>query len=87
MPQVTNVYQQPISYMGHQNVTTVGGWIGWLLLDYILPIIGAIIMLVSSTDESAKNYAKAKIFFVIAAVVIVMFFAFMLGGIGFLSDY
>ena len=46
------------------NVTTsVGGWIGWILLISFLNIIGVLIMLCATKDESAKNFAKAYLVF------------------------
>ena len=38
--------------------TTTLGWIGWQLLEAFLPLIGLIIMLIFSEDETVKNYAK-----------------------------
>ena len=51
-------------------VTTAGGWFGWSLLCGILPIIGALIMMSSAKDPSAKNFAKAMI--IVQAVTFVL---------------
>lgn len=54
--------QQPMGYVPpayqQEPVTTIGGWFGWSLLIGFLPLIGAIIMLCTVKDPSAKNYAK-----------------------------
>lgn len=42
-------------------ITSIGGWFGWTLLCGFLPIIGAIIMLNCSKDQTAKNFAKLMI--------------------------
>ena len=51
--------------------TSVGGWIGWLVLCSFLPIIGQIIMICSAKDDSTKNYAKAQLIF--TAIVVVLY--------------
>lgn len=62
------------SYAMQQNrkITGIGEWIGWILLCSFLPIIGQIIMLCTSDDESVKNYAKANLIFSAIAFVIIM---------------
>ena len=55
---------QPTGYipMSQQRVITSPlGWLGWSFLCGILPIIGAIIMLNVTKDQTAKNYAKLMI--------------------------
>ena len=52
------------------NTTSVGGWIGWMLLIGFLPLIGLIIMALAATDPSAKNFAKANLL-VIAIITII----------------
>lgn len=44
-------------------------WIGWQLLEMI-PLIGLLIMLIFSEDESVKNYAKARLILSLVAIVI-----------------
>lgn len=51
--------------------TSVGGWFGWSLLYGFLPLIGAIIMLCTVKDPSAKNYAKLIV--IMQAIVIVIY--------------
>ena len=58
-------YAQP-----QQNVTSVGGWIGWILLCMFVPIIGVIVMLCTTKDPSAKNYAKLSLIMMIIGIVI-----------------
>ena len=41
-----------------REVTSAGGWFCWFLLLSFVPIIGTIIMLCSTKDPTAKNYAK-----------------------------
>ena len=60
-----NSYAQP-----QENVTSVGGWIGWILLCIFVPIIGVIVMLCVTKDPSAKNYAKLSLIMMIIGVVI-----------------
>lgn len=52
--------------------TSVGGWFGWHVLCWILPLIGTIIMLCSVKDPSAKNYAKVMLIMQIISIVIVI---------------
>ncbi|MGN1132931.1 MAG: zinc-ribbon domain-containing protein [Oscillospiraceae bacterium] len=61
-------YQQPA--MPVQQVTGMGGWIGWLLLASFLPLIGTIIALCCSNDQSVKNWAKANL--IITAIILVL---------------
>lgn len=90
--QYQNNYQninQPV-YNTQNNVTSVGGWIGWTLLISFLNIIGVIIMLVATKDPSAKNFAKAYlIFFAICAglAIVILLFAVMIGAIAGASDF
>lgn len=55
-------------------ITSTGGWFGWLLLCSVLPIIGPIIMLSSSQDETAKNYAKLMIILQAISIVCSLIF-------------
>lgn len=52
--------------------TTVGGWFGWYLLCYVLPLIGTIIMLCTVKDPSAKNYAKVMLIMQIISLILVI---------------
>ncbi len=83
MPQYAQQFANP--YAPVQKSTTILGWIGWILLCGVLPLIGPIIMACVSNDESAKNYAKATLIFYILAFGI----AFVLGlmGIDLLSSF
>ena len=51
-------------------VTSVGSWIGWLLLCSFFPLIGVIVMLCTVKDPSAKNYAKLFLIMMIVGMVI-----------------
>lgn len=43
--------------------TSIGGWFGWLLLCWLLPLIGPIILACADTNDTAKNYGKLHIIF------------------------
>lgn len=62
-----------------EDETTVGGWIGWMLLCSILPIIGQIIMLCCAKNKTIKNYAKANLILVAIAFVLVIFLVAIVG--------
>ena len=63
----------------HQEVTTAGGWFGWMMLCGMLPSIGAIIMLNVTKDQSAKNFAKMYLIVQIIGIVLyVVFLALVL---------
>lgn len=74
------VYAQPApnvnmyNVVSQQTATTVGGWIGWILLCSFLPLIGIIITICCANDESVKNWAKATL--VIAAVTCLLYILF-----------
>ncbi|MCD7741849.1 MAG: zinc-ribbon domain-containing protein [Ruminococcus sp.] len=73
--QPNNVYQQAAVPMYQplpieDKHTGILGWIGWLLLCSILPVIGQIIAICASSDKSVKNYAAANL--ILAAVVAVI---------------
>ncbi|MCQ2417074.1 MAG: hypothetical protein MJ071_04595 [Oscillospiraceae bacterium] len=53
-----------------RQITTVGGWFGWTMLLGFLPIIGAVIMMLTSKDETAKNYAKLMLILQIVGIVL-----------------
>ncbi len=58
--------------VNNNEVTTVGGWFGWQLLISVLGLIGIIIVLCVSRDQSAKNFAKASLIWMAIAVVLVI---------------
>ena len=78
-PVYTNVSVTPAS-----QPTSVLGWIGWMMLIGILPVIGIIIMALASTDPSAKNFAKANLLLMLIALIIALIAvgAMLLLGIG-----
>ncbi|HAG13401.1 MAG TPA: hypothetical protein DCG49_06010 [Ruminococcus sp.] len=51
-------YSMPVQT---REITSPGQWFGWLLLMGVLPIIGAVIVMKSSRDQTAQNYAKLVI--------------------------
>ena len=57
--------------VANNNTTSTGGWFGWQLLEALLPIIGIILMLCVSNDDSVKNYAKARLIWCAVAIVLV----------------
>lgn len=58
--------------------TSTAGWFGWQALIAFLGIIGIIILLCTTRDESAKNYAKASLIWCVIALVLLVI-AFALG--------
>ena len=57
----------------HTNETTsTAGWFGWQALIAFLGIIGIIILLCTTRDESAKNYAKASLIWCVIALVLLV---------------
>ena len=58
--------------------TSVGGWIGWFILCSIFPLLGQLIML-TSKDRSAKNYAKAQLILIAIGIGIICLLVFGLG--------
>lgn len=52
--------------------TSVGGWIGWLLLCSFIPLIGQIIVMCCAKDDSTKNWAKAQLIMTVIGVVLVL---------------
>lgn len=81
--------QQPMGYVPpafqQEPITTVGGWFGWSLLIGFLPLIGAIIMLCSVKDPSAKNYAKLIV--IMQAIFIALYVALIALGVAASSSY
>ena len=64
-------------------VTSPLGWFGWMMLCSFLPIIGAIIMLSATEDQSAKNFAKCWIVLQIIGLVLgVLLAMLMIAGLG-----
>lgn len=66
---ITNPLPQTYEYIP-ENIknTSIGGWLGWILLCMFLPVGGFVITICSSKDRSVKNWA-------IATLVLGMFFA------------
>lgn len=53
--------QQSAYYAEAVKFTSVGGWIGWWLLTLFLPIVGWIIAICVTKDQSVKNGIVAYI--------------------------
>lgn len=70
-----------VSVIQQNKITSTGGWIGWFFLLTLLPIIGHIIMLLCSSDQSAKNFVKAQFIIMLIGIIITIAF-FVLVGIG-----
>lgn len=51
-------------------VTSALGWFGWFMLISFVPLIGTIIMLCSTKDPTAKNYAKLTLILQIISLVL-----------------
>ena len=74
-------YQQPMPPIQQQSTATgIGGWLGWLLLASFLPLIGTIIALCCSNDQSVKNWAKANLIITAIALVLVIIFVALFAG-------
>lgn len=74
-------YPQPQAYSVPMSApytppTGVGGWIGWLILCSFFPLIGQLIML-TSKDESTKNYAKAQLILMLIGIILIVAFIAM----------
>lgn len=65
-----------VSVIQQNKVTSTGGWIGWLFLLTLLPLIGHIIMLLCTPDQSAKNFIKAQ--FVLILIGLLMFLGLLI---------
>lgn len=61
-----------VSVVQPRNVTSPGGWIGWMILMTLLPFISIIIMLCCSSDESVKNFAKAQLYIILFSILLVV---------------
>lgn len=70
-------YYQPVHNTG--NCTSIGGWIGWWLLSFILPVIGWIIAICVTKDQSVKNGIVAYIIF--EAILLVLFVVLAILGV------
>lgn len=53
-----------------RTITSPVGWFGWNVLCGFLPIIGPIIMMCKTQDETAKNYAKLTLILQIIGLVL-----------------
>ncbi|MDE5742500.1 MAG: hypothetical protein K2H90_08650 [Oscillospiraceae bacterium] len=66
--------QQPMYYTPVQNYeskcTSIGGWVGWWLLSFFLPVIGWIIAICVTKDQSVKNGIVA---YIIVGVILAIF--------------
>lgn len=75
--------QQPMYYPpiknAEVNCTSIGGWIGWWLLSIFLPVIGWIIAICVSKDQSVKNGIVAYI--IVGAILLVLFIILTVLGI------
>lgn len=74
-------YSQPYSVpmsAPYAPPTSVGGWIGWLLLCSFIPVIGQLIML-TSKDQSTKNFAKAQLILTLCGVIFFIFIIVVAG--------
>lgn len=69
-------YAQPMPQQ--REITSVAGWLGWSLLCGFLPIIGSIIMLCTTKDETAKNFAKLMIILQAIGLIIGIVFSAIL---------
>ncbi|MCD8095295.1 MAG: zinc ribbon domain-containing protein [Ruminococcus sp.] len=79
-PMPNPVYAQINQAQAAENPTGVIGWIGWMLLCSILPLIGAIIMACSAKNKSTKNYAIANLVLMfLGALIFVLIF--VVGGV------
>lgn len=78
-PPPTPVYNH-VSVIQQNKVTSTGGWIGWLFLLTLLPILGDIIMLICSNDDSAKNFVKARLLLVLLGLVVLLLLIILAAG-------
>lgn len=63
---------QPVFYPYAQNTgncTSIGGWIGWWLLSFFLPVLGWIIAICVTKDQSVKNGIVA---YIIVGVILLL---------------
>ncbi|MBQ8965309.1 hypothetical protein [Ruminococcus sp.] len=73
----TQAYSVPNS-MPYAPPTSTIGWIGWMLLCTLLPVIGQLIML-TSKDQSTKNFAKAQLILTLISVILAIILFVVLG--------
>ena len=57
-------------FAGDKAATSVSGWVGWLLLCGLLPVIGACITVCSSRDSAVKNFAKAWLILTLFGIIL-----------------
>lgn len=71
-PQSMYPHVQPQQHIQNleNNCTSIGGWIGWWLLSFFLPVIGWIIAICVSKDQSVKNGIVAYI--IVGAILLVL---------------
>ena len=81
-PQQVNTYPQAVNTSA-QNVISVGGYVGTLIL-FSIPIIGwiiCIIMAIVAKNPNRRNFARAMLILIIIMIVISVIFYFILGWI------
>lgn len=64
--------------------TSVGGWMGWWLICFLLPIIGPIIVACVTKDPSVKNAILAYI--LLGVIITALFIVCLIFGIVSFSD-
>ena len=78
-PTQTSNQQYYAPVQPYDDHTSIGGWIGWLLLSSFLPIIGMVIAICCSKDKSVKNWAIAS--FIISAIMVVLVIVIAVAGV------
>lgn len=78
-PTRSSTYYQP-----QENYTSVIGWFGWLLLCWLLPLIGPIIMAAGSSNKTIKNYGILHI--IIQLIALILLVAPILTGVSILGN-
>lgn len=89
-PPPSPIQQQPIYYASSMpnpetRPTSVGGWIGWWLLIYLLPVIGWIISICLAKDKTVKNGIIAYVIISVLLTIILSIVLFILTGSGLLQ--
>lgn len=75
------VYNNTFNNVQAEDHTTIGGWIGWLLLCSFLPIIGHIIMLCTAKNKTIKNFVIAQFILLGISIVLTIILFLVFGGI------
>ena len=71
-PQQTTNQQYYAPVQPVDDHTGIGGWIGWIMLSYLLGLIGMIITICCTKDKSVKNWVIANIILTAVVVLIVV---------------